>query len=66
MTADLALLMMKEGMLLAAGEKIDFEVQLRVVGDLFLAKDPLFYINTRSMVYKSMVYILQGSKFAQY
>ena len=42
-TADLALLLMKEGMELAAGEKIDFEVQLRVVGDLFLAKDPLFY-----------------------
>ena len=47
-TADLALLLMKEGMELAAGEKIDFEVQLRVVGDLFLAKDPLFYINMTS------------------
>ena len=45
-TADLALLLMKEGMELAAGEKNDFEVQLRVVGDLFLAsKDPLFYKN---------------------
>ena len=45
MTSDLALLLVKEGMEVAAGEKIDFEVQLRVVGDLFLAKDPLFYIN---------------------
>ena len=33
-------------MQVAAGENIDFEVQLRVVGDLFLAsKDPLFYKN---------------------
>ena len=32
-------------MQVAAGEIIDFEVQLRVVGDLFLAKDPLFYMN---------------------
>jgi hypothetical protein len=45
MTTDLALLLVKEGMELAVGKKIDIEVQLRVVGDLFLAKDPLFYIN---------------------
>ena len=45
MTADLALLLVKEGKELAAGEKIDFEVQLRVVGDLFFAKDSLFNIN---------------------
>ena len=45
MTADLAVLLVKEGKELAAGEKIDFEVQLRVVGDLFLAKNPLLYKN---------------------
>ena len=41
MTLDLALLLVKEGMEVAAGEKIDFEVQLRVVGDLFLARPSL-------------------------